>query len=560
MDITSTPPFTDAYSFSSSLSIENQENFREQTFFQNTFPITNTRERKMVKAEPVTSPFKTVKRIASFTLPRPKPLLKPALSSNNGSKYPVIPTPNNSRKRSLPQENKGYAREGQPSQGCKDPPAEKKNRVASSLEFALSSDVSDNSHMIDQHLNITHISMNKILPQRPTNRTPEVSSSNASPITVFSQTPSPNSERSKESCGAINGLRFTLMDAFKRIKMNYKPVTKKTLLNSRRVTIIESPRMIISRSSLVIGSGDNLFKRNRSSKSFQETFLITDDQHPPQYGISKFRVGRQHEKSHISHHKSKATFSSETSVVPFSCSRCRKKYKTSRGYKNHRCSRKADDIVDCICGRDRSDIGTMIFCDMCRNWLHLGCLGMSEDDLPEKYFCPKCASRAKAKTTNRASKKSMPMTTFTSYLPPSDLATEDLPFDDVHDMYTDPLQSSHTDLATDPFDSDGELPAFENVSAAALNAETGQLQSLLFENDDDMYMLFSDVPPYDGGDVLSSDVNGFISEPCLEYDDTYRQFISKPQTVYNRANQANSMYNFNSLVSRSSSLECDVFI
>ncbi|ORY06093.1 hypothetical protein K493DRAFT_310730 [Basidiobolus meristosporus CBS 931.73] len=62
-----------------------------------------------------------------------------------------------------------------------------------------------------------------------------------------------------------------------------------------------------------------------------------------------------------------------------------------------------------------------------------------------------------------------------------------------------------------------------------------------------MYMLFSDVPPFDGADVLSSDVNGFISEPCLEYDDTYRQFISKPQSVYNRVSQANPMYNFNSL-------------
>ncbi|ORX95181.1 hypothetical protein K493DRAFT_407697 [Basidiobolus meristosporus CBS 931.73] len=527
-----TPPLTDAYSFSSlpSLSMEQPKNLPEQLYLR-TGPPTTARERKVAKTEPVTSPFKTIRRISSFTIPRSKPPPKPVLAGTHGTNNcPAIPTPDNYRKRSLPLDARGLARDGQlgySGLGL----TEKKSRLAGSVEFHLTSVVEDNSHVLDQNLNITHVSMNKILPQRPSTVTPTGPSTNTSPIIISSQTPSPECKRPK-SLSTLNGLRFTLMDAFKRIQSSYKPVIKQTPLNPRTVTITGSPRMICSRGSLVIGSSENFLRVTPSKKP-----LLPERQPTPQFGVSRFRVGRQLDRPHGARHRS--------SAVPFSCTKCQKKYKTSRGYKNHRCSRKTEDMVDCVCGRDRSDIGTMIFCDMCRNWLHLKCLGITEDNLPEQYFCPKCATAAHGKSITRApgaSKKPSTMSALAPYLLPSDLTTED-----PHDLYQNTLQPTHGDLATDPFDSDGELPAFDDTDGVDLSSGTGQYPSLLFENDDDMYMLFSDVPPYDGTDALSSEVNGFVSEPCLDYDDTYRQFASKPQTVYDQVSQSNSMYSLSSM-------------
>ncbi|KAG0219195.1 myeloid lymphoid or mixed-lineage leukemia 5 (trithorax, ) [Mortierella sp. NVP41] len=48
-----------------------------------------------------------------------------------------------------------------------------------------------------------------------------------------------------------------------------------------------------------------------------------------------------------------------------------------------------EGIIMCVCG-SKEDEGAMVQCDKCEVWLHLECLDLSEDDVPEEYFCPTC--------------------------------------------------------------------------------------------------------------------------------------------------------------------------
>ncbi|KAF9910267.1 myeloid lymphoid or mixed-lineage leukemia 5 (trithorax, ) [Linnemannia zychae] len=48
-----------------------------------------------------------------------------------------------------------------------------------------------------------------------------------------------------------------------------------------------------------------------------------------------------------------------------------------------------EGIIMCICG-SKEDEGAMVQCDKCEVWLHLECLDLAEDDVPEEYFCPSC--------------------------------------------------------------------------------------------------------------------------------------------------------------------------
>ncbi|KAF9156272.1 myeloid lymphoid or mixed-lineage leukemia 5 (trithorax, ) [Linnemannia schmuckeri] len=48
-----------------------------------------------------------------------------------------------------------------------------------------------------------------------------------------------------------------------------------------------------------------------------------------------------------------------------------------------------EGIIMCVCG-SKEDEGAMVQCDKCEVWLHLECLNLSEDDVPEEYFCPTC--------------------------------------------------------------------------------------------------------------------------------------------------------------------------
>ncbi|CAO3574980.1 unnamed protein product [Mortierella alpina] len=64
---------------------------------------------------------------------------------------------------------------------------------------------------------------------------------------------------------------------------------------------------------------------------------------------------------------------------------------------NRACSSEEEDedvddeegIIMCVCG-SREDEGGMIQCDKCKVWLHLECVDLAENDLPEDFFCPPC--------------------------------------------------------------------------------------------------------------------------------------------------------------------------
>ncbi|KAG0261332.1 myeloid lymphoid or mixed-lineage leukemia 5 (trithorax, ) [Mortierella polycephala] len=51
-----------------------------------------------------------------------------------------------------------------------------------------------------------------------------------------------------------------------------------------------------------------------------------------------------------------------------------------------------EGIIKCVCGT-KDDEGTMVQCDECKAWLHLECLDLSEDDVPDEYFCPTCTGQ-----------------------------------------------------------------------------------------------------------------------------------------------------------------------
>ncbi|KAI8326218.1 hypothetical protein GQ54DRAFT_107293 [Martensiomyces pterosporus] len=102
--------------------------------------------------------------------------------------------------------------------------------------------------------------------------------------------------------------------------------------------------------------------------------------------------------------------SSSASGRPISeCKYCGKQYKYHSKLASHEqhCSSRleallysADEneqhIIHCVCGPrhdrpvgERDDL-PMVQCDNCLLWLHIECVGIDEDNLPEEYFCPRC--------------------------------------------------------------------------------------------------------------------------------------------------------------------------
>ncbi|KAJ1819953.1 hypothetical protein LPJ60_003486 [Coemansia sp. RSA 2675] len=91
------------------------------------------------------------------------------------------------------------------------------------------------------------------------------------------------------------------------------------------------------------------------------------------------------------------------------CKYCGKQYKYHAKLASHEqhCSSRleallysADEheqhIIHCVCGPrhdrpvgERDDL-PMVQCDNCLLWLHIECVGIDEDNLPEEFFCPRC--------------------------------------------------------------------------------------------------------------------------------------------------------------------------
>ncbi|KAG0049687.1 hypothetical protein BGZ83_005491 [Gryganskiella cystojenkinii] len=46
-------------------------------------------------------------------------------------------------------------------------------------------------------------------------------------------------------------------------------------------------------------------------------------------------------------------------------------------------------IIMCVCGT-KDDEGAMVQCDKCEVWLHLECLELTEEEVPDEFFCPSC--------------------------------------------------------------------------------------------------------------------------------------------------------------------------
>ena len=67
----------------------------------------------------------------------------------------------------------------------------------------------------------------------------------------------------------------------------------------------------------------------------------------------------------------------------------------SSGALNDDISRTGEEVTDvclcpicgCVYGADDT---LWIGCDNCDNWYNLSCVGVTEDNIPEVFYCPKC--------------------------------------------------------------------------------------------------------------------------------------------------------------------------
>ncbi|EPY50620.1 transcription elongation regulator [Schizosaccharomyces cryophilus OY26] len=56
----------------------------------------------------------------------------------------------------------------------------------------------------------------------------------------------------------------------------------------------------------------------------------------------------------------------------------------------------SESAVRCICGSQTDNGDVWVQCDGCDCWQHAGCVGLSEDTIPESYFCEKCRRPAES--------------------------------------------------------------------------------------------------------------------------------------------------------------------
>ncbi|KAJ2748257.1 hypothetical protein IWQ56_007511, partial [Coemansia nantahalensis] len=93
------------------------------------------------------------------------------------------------------------------------------------------------------------------------------------------------------------------------------------------------------------------------------------------------------------------------------CKYCGKQYKYHAKLASHEqhCSSRLEALlysadeheqhtIHCVCGpRHERPVGErddlpMVQCDNCLSWLHIECVDIDEDNLPEEFFCPRCES------------------------------------------------------------------------------------------------------------------------------------------------------------------------
>lgn len=61
----------------------------------------------------------------------------------------------------------------------------------------------------------------------------------------------------------------------------------------------------------------------------------------------------------------------------------------ANGRKGRRTKKKGSNICSCGTGDDGK---AMILCDECAHWFHLACVGVDEDDIPERWLCTPCVN------------------------------------------------------------------------------------------------------------------------------------------------------------------------
>ncbi|KAG0330836.1 PHD finger protein 20, partial [Podila humilis] len=95
--------------------------------------------------------------------------------------------------------------------------------------------------------------------------------------------------------------------------------------------------------------------------------------------------------------------SSETEAaesVPATENQMRTMLSKTRRKKNN-AMEELDEAIRCVCG-STNDQGEFVQCDRCKSWLHLECVGLFMDTVPDEYFCPPCHQPVLPLTGNKS--------------------------------------------------------------------------------------------------------------------------------------------------------------
>ncbi|KAF9160224.1 hypothetical protein DFQ26_005768 [Actinomortierella ambigua] len=64
-----------------------------------------------------------------------------------------------------------------------------------------------------------------------------------------------------------------------------------------------------------------------------------------------------------------------------------------------------EGVIRCVC-ESTEDEGSMIQCDKCYVWLHLDCVGLDDDHVPDEYYCPTCLGLPLPRSSRRSARAS----------------------------------------------------------------------------------------------------------------------------------------------------------